>query len=93
MLRVASRTVLRSSLRTSRMSVVATPRYARFESTAAPASHAASVPDDLKKQRLREQDALQRDWDATVLSYEELKPRTEQPNSVSIFHFSRNASD
>ncbi|KAH8100553.1 Rhodanese-like protein [Cristinia sonorae] len=29
-------------------------------------------------------DALQRDWDAKVLSYEELKPRTQQPQSDSF---------
>ncbi|KZT74829.1 Rhodanese-like protein [Daedalea quercina L-15889] len=34
----------------------------------------------LEKQQLEAQDDLRRDWDARILSYEELKPKTQQPS-------------
>jgi hypothetical protein len=36
----------------------------------------------LRKQALERQDDLQRDWDAKVLSYDELLPITESPTPV-----------
>lgn len=38
-----------------------------------------TVSPDVKKQ-IQEQDELRRDWDAKILSYEELKPKTQQPS-------------
>lgn len=35
-----------------------------------------------KKEALKRNDALQRDWDAVVLSYEALLPKTESPTPV-----------
>ena len=37
---------------------------------------------------LEAQNDLQRDWDAKVITYEELKPKTVQPSPVS-FHSHR----
>jgi len=64
-------------------------RYTRYNSTKAeesvvPETQAAEEANtekqlDPRKQWLRRQDDLQRDWDAKELTYEELKPRTEQP--------------
>ena len=47
----------------------------RFESTQAP---------DPRRAALEAKDDLQRDWDAKVLSYEELKPKTQQPSPVGF---------
>jgi len=44
-------------------------RLARYESQ------------DARKQWLDKKDDLQRDWDAKELTYEELKPKTEQPST------------
>lgn len=43
-----------------------------------------TVSPDVKKQ-IQEQDELRRDWDAKILSYEELKPKTQQPSPVSCY--------
>ena len=40
----------------------------------------------IEKQQLEAQDDLRRDWDARILSYEELKPKTQQPSPVSRAH-------
>ncbi|TCD70039.1 hypothetical protein EIP91_005020 [Steccherinum ochraceum] len=50
---------------------------ARFESTLSEAEQAA------KKAALKARDKEQRDWDAKVLSYDDLKPRTTQPQPDS----------
>ncbi|KAF5356332.1 hypothetical protein D9756_004256 [Leucocoprinus leucothites] len=54
---------------------------ARFNSSQAPSStKPPSAPEQLKKKAtLERQDDLQRDWDAKVISYEELFPITESP--------------
>ena len=43
----------------------------------------SSKPPLTEKQQLEAQDDLRRDWDARILSYEELKPKTQQPSPVS----------
>lgn len=67
-------------------SALLTAKHVRFNSSTAqepvqpegtPATEA-----EIKKQKLREQDKIQKDWDASELTYEELKPRTEQPTPV-----------
>lgn len=67
-------------------SAVVTAKYIRFNSSATqgpvPPEVTVAAEADLKKQNLREQDKLQKDWDASELTYEELKPRTEQPTPV-----------
>ncbi|KAH9853191.1 Rhodanese-like protein [Lenzites betulinus] len=42
--------------------------------------HGSTKPSDERKQVLEARDDLQRDWDAKVITYEELKPKTEQPS-------------
>ena len=48
--------------------------------------HYSAKPSLTEKQQLEAQDDLRRDWDARVLSYEELKPKTQQPSPVSRVH-------
>ncbi|EKM60887.1 uncharacterized protein PHACADRAFT_247105 [Phanerochaete carnosa HHB-10118-sp] len=69
--------------------VLTAAKHARYNSTkveepVTPEIPAAEEPKaekqrDRRKEWLRRQDDLQRDWDAKELTYEELKPRTEQP--------------
>ncbi|EPT04133.1 hypothetical protein FOMPIDRAFT_1034817 [Fomitopsis schrenkii] len=40
----------------------------------------SSKPLLTEKEQLEAQDDLRRDWDARILSYEELKPKTQQPS-------------
>lgn len=54
-------------------------QHVRFES---------SKVSDERKKVLEAQNDLQRDWDAKVITYEELKPKTVQPSPVS-FHSHR----
>ena len=51
---------------------------ARFACSSPNTSH------DAKKAALKVRDKEQRDWDGKVLSYDELKPRTQQPQPVSL---------
>lgn len=46
----------------------------------------SSKPLLTEKEQLEAQDDLRRDWDARILSYEELKPKTQQPSLVSRVH-------
>lgn len=87
--RMSLRTIAAAPLHSRSVPLAA--RYVRFNSSQAkgPVSSEgvtgeAAIPSeaDLKKQRLRAQDDLQRDWDAAELSYEDVKPRTEQPTPV-----------
>lgn len=61
----------------ARVSIVA-PRVAlqqiRYESSKTP---------EERKKMLDQRADLQRDWDAKVITYEELKPKTLQPSPVS----------
>ncbi|RXW24737.1 hypothetical protein EST38_g1122 [Candolleomyces aberdarensis] len=51
------------------------PVFVRYNSTAPP-----KTPEELaKKAALKERDAIQRDWDAKIISYEELLPKTQSP--------------
>lgn len=91
--RATLKTGLRSSVAPRR--VLLAVKHARFESTTptpeaaaaetpaeqAEADRPARTPAD-KKAWLKAQDDLQRDWDAKELTYEELKPKTEQPTPV-----------
>ncbi|CAA7264702.1 unnamed protein product [Cyclocybe aegerita] len=64
----------------------AAAHFIRFNSTATPpASDSSSkppkTPEQLaKKAALERQDDLQRDWDAKILTYEELLPRIQNPS-------------
>ena len=90
--RVASGRVAQSTLPPSRMLLAA--KHARFESAKAgnpipsdPTAQESSKPkkeEDPRKAMLRRHDDLQRDWDAKEITYEELKPRTEQPTPVCV---------
>lgn len=42
-----------------------------------------------KEEAKKRQEKLQADWDAPKLTYEQVKPRTEQPSPVGHFKFSR----
>ena len=43
--------------------------------------------EDAKQAGLALKQELQKDWDARVITYEELKPRTQQPQPVSTLAF------
>ena len=82
MLRIACRRAFVPAVSTARVShahVIAPAfvRGVRFNS-----SEASSKP-SLKQQIHDAGNKLSGDWNATVLSYEELKPKTEQPSPVS----------
>jgi hypothetical protein len=52
----------------------------RYNSTAP-----RKTPEELaKKAALKERDAIQKDWDARILSYEELLPKTQNPTAVRM---------
>jgi hypothetical protein len=59
----------------------------RFETTKAPSPELESKPSRQQVLKAAQElnDNLQRDWDAKVLTYEELKPRTNSPTPVSIY--------
>ncbi|KZT06752.1 Rhodanese-like protein [Laetiporus sulphureus 93-53] len=61
----------RSILFTARVPLPRLAHIARYEST---------KPTPKLKEALEAQDNLRRDWDAKILSYEELKPKTLQPS-------------
>lgn len=46
----------------------------------------ASKPRPTERELLDAQDNLRRDWDARSISYEDLKPKTQQPSPVSCMH-------
>lgn len=48
----------------------------------------SKVPDEKKKQ-LEAQNVLLRDWDAKIITYDELKPKTLQPSPVSFLQVSQ----
>lgn len=87
---VAMRPITRAPL--ASYQVVQEARHARYNSTNAPgtpqADTQAAAEEQTKKELdprkawLEKQDDMQRDWDAKVLTYEELKPRTQQPSPV-----------
>lgn len=56
----------------------------RFETTEAPSSESKPSHRQVFKAAQELNDNLQRDWDAKELTYEELKPRTNSPTTVSI---------
>lgn len=67
--------------------VLSAARHARYNSTTTPAAAEAGTEGaakkvDSRKEWLEKQDDLQRDWDAKELTYEELKPMTQQPSPV-----------
>jgi hypothetical protein len=42
------------------------------------------TPEEKRKEALKRQDDLQKDWAAPIITYEQLKPRTESPSPVSF---------
>lgn len=90
--RSATRSVARAPVESWLCQVLTAAKHARYNSTKAeglttpetPATEEARTEKQLdpRKQWLRRQDDLQRDWDAKELTYEELKLRTEQPTPV-----------
>ncbi|KAF8168330.1 Rhodanese-like domain-containing protein [Crassisporium funariophilum] len=85
--------IVRSARSVARSSLTATAfrpapiRFVRLNSTQPPLASSSSVnkppktPEELaKKAALEARDDLQRDWDAKVLTYEELLPKTESPS-------------
>lgn len=90
---LVSRTVPRSAMRpitrapVASCQVLSATRHARYNSTTAPGAAEAGAEGvakkvDTRKEWLEKQDDLQRDWDAKELTYEELKPMTQQPSPV-----------
>ncbi|TFK76869.1 hypothetical protein BDN72DRAFT_830038 [Pluteus cervinus] len=64
-----------------RLTRYASPNLVRLQSTKPnpPSEQQAAI-----KAALEKNDNLQRDWDAKVLTYLELKPRTESPTAVRL---------
>lgn len=58
--------------------------FVRFNSSQTPSSTKPPLtPEQIKrKEALEREDDLQRDWDANILTYEELLPITESPTPV-----------
>lgn len=50
--------------------------------------HESSKVSDERRQALKARDDLQRDWDASVITFEQLKPKTLQPSPVSSYFLS-----
>ena len=71
-----SRPTARSCIQTT---VVAHRPFIRFK------SYTSEIEKE-KKARLERFDDLQRDWDARILTYEELKLKTQQPTPVRQGH-------
>ena len=78
-----------SAIRQSRVSSrpVLIQHWTRFNSTQTPPAEttetdAQTKVKDPRKAALEARDDMQRDWDARILSYAEVKPRTEQPTPV-----------
>lgn len=46
--------------------------------------HESTKVSDERKKVLQARDALQGDWDAKEITYEELKPKTQQPSPVRL---------
>ncbi|KAF8649726.1 hypothetical protein AX16_005498 [Volvariella volvacea WC 439] len=58
--------------------------FVRLQSTQAPADNKPRTPEqEARKASLKKADDLQRDWDAKILSYEDLRPKTESPSPDS----------
>ncbi len=64
-----------SHARTSAITPRVVLQQVRYESSKTP---------EERKKLLEVRDDLQRDWDAKVITYEELKPKTLQPSPVSL---------
>jgi len=64
--------------------------FVRLNSSEAPPStKKPKTPEELqKKAALERQDDLQRDWDAKIITYEDLVPITESPTPVHILSYS-----
>lgn len=78
MLRIALANVARTPARSARVSrQVLRPVFVRYESSGKP------DPEALKAAH-KTNDALQRDWQSPLLTYEQVKPKTEHPSSVSF---------
>ena len=81
--RAARRPIITAGTRLSR-------NYPLRWNSSQPPQADASLPEpkpltreQLKKAAQEREDDLQRDWDAKVVSYEELLPKTQSPSSVS----------
>jgi hypothetical protein len=57
----------------------------RFNSTQGSTKSAADLA---KRKALDEKDRLQADWDAKVVSYEDILPKTQNPTAVCLFRVS-----
>jgi len=78
MLRAVVSSTLRSPIRSGHVLRPAYHYFVRLESNAA---------DDPLKQARKLQDDKQRDWDARILTYAEVKPKTQSPSPASIDSF------
>lgn len=61
----------------SRLAAQRLPQQLRSQSTQTPSGK------DNVKEALKRNDDLQRDWDARLLTYEQMKPKTQSPTPVS----------
>lgn len=82
--RTLSRTTLAST--PSRFSnVVSRPALLSVRLNSSDSGKAPKTPEQqAKKAALEARDNLQRDWDAKILSYEELLPKTQSPSPVGV---------
>ncbi|KAG6832204.1 hypothetical protein H0H92_004169 [Tricholoma furcatifolium] len=81
MFRVAIGRSVRAASRQSYL-LVSRPSFAlqaRFESNGPPPPKIRTPEQQAKKDALDRRDEIQRDWDAKIITYAELKPRTESP--------------
>jgi hypothetical protein len=93
MLRTSASRAIRRATSSTRMAVVAPARFvipglptviSRYESSSA-SSGSGSSPDKSNKDKIYEaQRTNLRDWKATKVTYEDIKPRTEAPPLVSL---------
>jgi hypothetical protein len=80
-----ARAVARHGMTTRIVARPAVANFVRFNSsqTPPPPTKPPRTPEQIRrKEALERQDDLQRDWDAKVITYEELMPITEAPTTV-----------
>lgn len=82
----SSRVAARRSIIAGRVTQPALLHFIRHNSSQTPSATKPPLTSEQieKKQALKRQDDLQRDWDAKILSYEELVPITQSPTPVSL---------
>lgn len=89
MLRTVALRAARTASRPALARIVATPcsrnhLYARFESNQAGAPQSEEAKAAALKEARKLKDKLNHNWDAPILTYEQVKPKTSSPSPVRI---------